>query len=462
MKAVQAMRLALLQKNKRQPMRRAAVYALSAAACVALALFCLRVWPGGFEVGDTTPSLSVVIPEKSPLPVTPMPAPTPGGFTATLRINPSVEFHVDEAGMILAVIGVNEDGAALIAGIDFAGMTFENATIVVVNRLIVENYISASCVQDDIFLSVKGGSGEKILECMSSVIRAAAACYDLSVDTVQSGENELQLVLAARPEEPAEGDLPPMEEGELPVSLVVEYVITGKQYPYSEVEELFVTLENGERYPSWKVLHCDIAGGSLMHTTLWAMISLMEKGYVSDGLQGQILFQMKACTQRQLEDVLTLISLILEDGMLHLKAEIADADSLRIVPADALASDVPSRYTLAELMDVMLVKEKADITQRQLDMIHMAYPEHPEDYLEPRYWAVVPNFEGLTEEEAVGLCRLAGFAPEVYYVPFDPAISHSEDIGRVIYQDTNTGNMWEVGSRFFLQIQSADPNPTPS
>ena len=92
------------------------------------------------------------------------------------------------------VVGLNEDGAALIEGIDFAGLSLENATIVVVDRLIEQGYINASMV-DDVFISVTGSTQPDTLAMMSTIIKTAASQYELVVDTAQTGENELQVVM---------------------------------------------------------------------------------------------------------------------------------------------------------------------------------------------------------------------------------------------------------------------------
>ncbi len=427
-RSLAAVKHAALKKKGTIYPRRSAYLGAALIACLVLALFGLSrlgVFLPGAGGRETTPA-------------------APSGetvFIARLNINPGVEFRVDESGMILSVTGTNEDGAALIAGMDFTGLSFENATILVVNRLIEENYITASMVAEDILLSVSGGAGgEDLLTVMSSVIRSAASQYDLSVETREKEANQLELLLASKPEEPQEGELPAVKEEELPLSLQVEYDLTGRNAPYSEVNDVRLTLENGETYPSYQILTSyDLAGGSVNFTTFWCTYALMEKGYLSNDLAGQAVIRMPGATAEQLSGVERLISLMLEDGMLLLKAEIADAETIRICRGEALASEETGRYTLSQLVDIMYVKDREDISARQKEILKIAFSENDgEDFLRPRYFAVVPNFIGMTEEEAAALCERVGFVPSVVREPFT-AESKPEEAGRVIFQDCSPG-----------------------
>ena len=379
-----------------------------------------------------------------------------------LSINPSVEFQLDQDGLVIAVVGLNDDGKALINGIDFTGLSLENAAIIVVNRLIAENYINAAVVEDNIFLSVSGESGQvDVLSVMSSVIQSAAAQYALKLDTVKTEENQLKIVLAAAPDEPGENELPPADVDDLPVSLVLEFDLTGKKAPYSEVNDVFLTLEDGVRYPSSAILpQYDLAGGSVGFTTLWGLQTLIEKGYISDQIgDRRILFSLPGYDDRSLKDTLELTSLILQEADLALTVEQTGPGELSIVPSGLPLPARTAKYTMSEILDVMFVKDRAAVTDRQMRILTMAFSESErEAHLKARYWAVIPNLIGLAEAEAVRLCEQAGFLPEVIrgYNPDYTAL----DIGKVTYQDCNAGGTWEVGSRFLIFVQAEESEPT--
>jgi hypothetical protein len=230
------MKSAALKKKREKIISRIVCSGVGIAACLAIAIFGIQSMTkdkadfpeGGKEAADQAGTVA---------------------YTASLSINPSVEFQIGGDGMTVAVVGTNDDGTALIEGIDFAGLSFENAAIVVVNRLIEENYITASTVQDNIMLSVSGGSQQKnMLEVMSSVIQSAASQYGLSLDTVKTDENQLEIILAGQPAEPAEGELPAVGENELPVSLAVEYNLTGFSHPIQRWKVLILRWKTAKIY----------------------------------------------------------------------------------------------------------------------------------------------------------------------------------------------------------------------
>ena len=195
--------------------RRILVRALPAAAALAL-IVGAAVFIGlrGGEHGQIsaqadTPVTETAVPASPTVAASPTvtaseTAPAPDkkvGALVTLSINPEVEFNVDEDGMIIEVTGKNEDGAELIRDVDFTGMSFENAAITVVNLLIRDGYITAESVDKSIFLSIGGEGGEGLLEVLADTIRSAAAGYEMAVDTVQTGDEQLQLVLKEQPQE---------------------------------------------------------------------------------------------------------------------------------------------------------------------------------------------------------------------------------------------------------------------
>jgi hypothetical protein len=142
------------------------------------------------------------------------------------------------------------------------------------------------------------------------------------------------------------------------------------------------------------------------------MYALIEKGYIVSGLQGQIPVKLNGCSESQLNNTEKLISLILEESGLPLGVRITGEDTLRIVPAGSPASESAGKYSLSELMDYTYVKDRAGITKRQMEILGMAFSEEgAEEFVKPRYWAVVPDFIGMPEADAAALCELTGFVP---------------------------------------------------
>ena len=406
--------------------------------------------------------------------------------TVLLSLNPAVEFQVDADAMIISVTGTNEDGVALIEGIDFTGFSFENATIVVVNKLIEKNYILASSIEKNILLSVSGETDHmNLLEVMSATIKAAAAQYEMNVDTVQTDAKQLEIILANAqdgPEDEASDDnkLPESNPQELPTHMEIEYKLTGKvnnqkdigwqdvdgvrvfQHGYSEVEDVFFTVEGGKRYRAHQILELDTAGDWLNSTTLWVICTLSEKGYISSDLQGQIVLYIKGCTQKQYDDTKELIAMMLKEAKLPLAVqEINGIDKLRIVPSSIPEMYELSHYTLSQLLDVKFNKEQADVTELQMKILSMAFTEEGAiEQLRPRYWAVIPNFIGLTEEEAVNLCDMTGFMPVIVHEPFSNNYSEVNSIGSVFYQDLSAGYTYGVGMPIQLNIWTNKPEVT--
>lgn len=428
------------------------------------------------------------VPQTTPLQSALNDAPVVKSTTLLLSVNPQVEFEVDERDMILSVTGKNEDGAALIEGIDFTGYSFENAAVVVVNQLIKHNYITVNDVDRTITLSL---SGEKkrasLINDMSVIIKAAAEPYSLEVDTVQTEKDALELVLASKPVQPDENDLPAADPEQLPVHMEIEFSLTGKinkpedigyqgtkdtQYPVfqhgaSEVNDVMLTLEDGREYAASEIVDFDTAGDWLSTSTLQVMHSLITKGYIANDIGGKVVISLPDCTEQQLTDTKELISLILLEARLALAVEQTDDESLAIVPGPKVSSEILPAYSMAELLDIRYNKDLEQVTDLQMDILSRAFTyDGAMDKLAPRYWAVIPNLVGLTEEEAVALCEQIGFVPRVVHEELSwfesDARTHAErNLGKVIYQDGYAGVTMQVGMPLQINVviptQEAQP-----
>lgn len=436
-KAIRAMQTASRKKAKGGRIRKFGYAAVGVAACLTL-IFLMA--PGLLGRFGATPS--------------PTGEPADTVFCRViLSMNPSVEFGLDEDGLVLDVAGLNEDGAALIAGIDFAGLSLENATIVVVNRLIAENYISASLVHNDILLSVSGASVQPdTLDIMSAIIRSAASQYALSVDAVPTGENELQIVLAGDAD-PAGAKLPPADAADLSTVLRLVYIFDSQ----TSVGNIDIYPEGGEKLPNF----VDFAGMTVGRATFWAVNVLIEKGYITDKADNaRVVFDLPGYGDAPLLKLKELIALMMREAGLSLDAVQTGPGQLSLVPSDTAAPQRAAKYTLLEIYDATVHKSEADITKLQMEVLSMVFtPQEIAFLLTPRYWAVIPNLIGLTEAEAIGLCEQAGLAP-VIVKEYGTGLS-AEYVGKVIAQDSNAGGTWEVGTRFLVFVMTDEPEPTP-
>jgi len=397
-----------------------------------------------------------------------------------LSINPSVEFHLGEDGMVVEVVGLNDDGVALIEGIDFAGLSLENATIVVVNRLIEQGYISASMV-DDVYISVTGSTQPDTLAMMSTIIKTAASQYELAVDTVQTGDNELQVVLGETDEPtPTPGEEPtpmpettpevsgspvptaPADPTSLPAALTLRYL---KDFA-GGVDDIYIDF-NGERVNSDIDAYIDIAGMPTGAATFWAVNKLIAEGYITDQKPDtKVEFDVSAFGEETAAQVRELVSLMMQEAGLAL-AVTDEGDGHFCLAASGLpAPKRTARYTLREIDDPTVIKVREDITELQMRILSMAFTEEEIEYmLTPRYWAVMPNIIGLDEARAVELMTLAGFKPIPSY--WDSDDTGSVDYGEVFFIDAHPGGLAEVGSRIHIHVRAhsmpvMDPDNLPS
>jgi hypothetical protein len=387
-----------------------------------------------------------------------------------LRINPSVEFRLVENGMVAEVAGLNEDGVALIEGIDFAGLSLENATIVVVNRLIEQGYISASMV-DDVYISVSGSSQPDTLEMMSAIIKTAASQYALAVQTVQTGDNELQVVLGeadsdppaapepaatASPDNPPTPVMPdisapsaPADPSSLPAALTLRYQ---KDFAGS-VDDIDIDF-NGERVDSGIDAYIDIAGMPAGAATFWTLNKLIAEGYLTDSKPDtKVEFDVSAFGEATAAQVRELAALMVQEAGLALAATDEGGGRFCLAASGLPAPERNARYTLREIEDPTQIKAREDITALQMQILSMAFtPEEIEYMLAPRYWSVMPNLIGLSEARARELLTLAGLQPVPYYE--DGGHTAGVGYGEVFFQDYAAGGLVEAGGRCYFHVRA--------
>ena len=488
-----------MEKNKRKQIW---FIALGAVVCLAAVVLFVLMHPANSSPSSipvvaanngnyNTPITVVVTPQPS---FTPSPTPNPGIVTVVLSINPSIEFQIDADEMIVSVTGRNADGEALIGDIDFTGYTYENAVVMVVNRLIMNGYISAAAVDERIQLSVVSENGDlNVLDTMQAAIQTVSSQFQIKLEAVQDEETkQIELILQPRgveqgvqEEEPAATAKP-----EANGTLVIEYDLTGymntpedvcyvetegfnregvwgkvrySRFGYAEIEQVYITI-NGKRFVSHDIVSGDFLQGHLHYITVYCILGLIDEGYIREDSPMDVTVYLKHSTREQVEAVQTFINLIFSQAGMGLRVEKTKAANvLAIVPAPKPENFVPPTYTLWQIFDPYVIKQRNLITQEQMQLVYMAYidEELAEESLLPRYWVVLPNLYGLTEAEAVEMCRLLGMEVGIEYLSFEniPEQFSGLEEGTVVTQTSTPGGLVEIVYGTGIGVLNKDGDP---
>ncbi len=353
-----------------------------------------------------------------------------------MSLNPDVEIRLDADGVVTEVVGLNEDGVALIDGIDFAGMSLENATIMVVNQLILQEYITAAEIQEEINISLASDTVTlDTLSVMTGIIKAAAAEQNIAVDVIEDTEaNTLQIVLEGEggpdvwPELPPtdDGDQTPPEEGTAPdeppatptpaaeaeIGLEVEFLMA-KGGHTAFVDNMLVYTQDG----GTAAIMLDAASMRLNRVALLGLVELLDKGYINDedGKAARLFFTGD-CNDEDMKGVAALTSMLLAEYDEQLTAVVdLEAREIRLLPDETVTHEAqPSKYAMRDVLNHMVNKDEEDLSPRQIAILKAAitFREY-QRLLEKRYFVVVPDLVGMPEEQAVELLQQMGFPPSV-------------------------------------------------
>lgn len=407
------------KKNKRRHGKRP-VWKAAAALCVAAAVTLAIVLPlafgGNGAVKDAVPTLPVTTASTAKI----------KGYTSAivLALNPSVEIRLDSQGQVTEVVGLNEDGISLIEGIDFAGFSLENATIMVVNQLILQEYITAAQIQNEINISLTSDDMTlDTLSVMTNIIKTAAAEHNITVDVIANEDaNELLIVLEGQgnpeiwPElDPQIDDVEakPIDSEEKEIGINVEFVIERSTYS-AYVDNVLIHPKEGKSI----INLLDFAGMSLRKAALLGIVELIEKDYISDKESGRMtrIFFTGPCSDSDINDVAYLAKLLIEEYDLKI-AVIPDLDArdIKLIPEDTIANEKQdSKHAIKDVLNHMVNKDEGDLSQRQIQILKIAY--NYSEYIrlfEKRYFVVIPDLTGLTEEKAIALISRLGIVPVV-------------------------------------------------
>ena len=428
--------LSAILAAKHRPVRRRA---WMAAAVVAAAVVLAIVLPlalgnrSNDSAGDSVAASETMRPEAAQ-------GPKAQDYTTAivLSLNPEVEFRLDADGGVTEVVGRNDDGVALVDSIDFAGMSLENATIMVVNQLILQGYITAAEIQEEINISLASDTMTlDTLSVMTDIIKTAAAEQNIAVDVIQDADtNSLQIVLEGEgnpdvwPElVPEEGvdDTPPDENttdenadveedvnGEdLDIGLEMEFAMQGGTHS-AYVEDILIHTREGETIGNLQ----DFAATRLNQAALRSIIELIDKGYITDaGSADAVRFYFTGdISGSEITALADMTQLLMAEYDLHIAVTAdTEAKDIRLVSDDTVTHDAQvSKFAIKDVLNTMVNKDEEDLSPRQIAILKAAYNYREyQRLLERRYFVVVPDLVGLSEQQAVNMLQQVGLVPVV-------------------------------------------------
>ena len=193
------------------------------------------------------------------------------------------------------------------------------------------------------------------------------------------------------------------------------------------------------------------------------MHSLIEKGYIADNIPGKVTLSFSGCTDEQYALCEQICSYMLKEAELALKVEGRD-DGLEIIPSDEPVKPQNAAYSMSELLDQKINKDREKITDLQMQVLTLSYTEYlANEKIKNRQWAVIPNFYGMDEQAAEALCIECGFVPRLNYEDiawFQPREQDESLIGKVIYQDCTEGFTMTTGMPIMINVLKEYPEET--
>ena len=407
--------LADILAAKRRPARRR-VWITAAAVVCAVAVILAVVLPIVLREGNTdgtqiAAETTLTVEQAGPV------AETRNYVSAiVLSLNPDVEIRLDAGGSVTEVVGLNDDGIALVDGIDFAGMTLENATIMVVNQLILQGYITAAEIQEEISISLSSDSMTlDTLSVMTNIIETAAAAQNIAVDVIADEDaNALQIVLEGEGEPDVLPDLDPADTGgKTDIGIELEFVMQDDTYS-AYVDDVQVHRSDGE------ALCCmvDEVDLRLNRAALRNIIELIEKGYITDsGDVGGVRFTFTGdISGSDITALADMTKLLMAEYGLHM-AVTPDLDAREIVLVydETVTHEAQtSEYTLKDVLNTMVNKDEEDLSPRQIAILKAVYTYREyQRLLEKRYYVVIPDLVGMNEDQAVDLLLQLGVVPVI-------------------------------------------------
>ena len=367
-------------------------------------------------------------------------------YKVVLSLNPDVEFSVDENDMLVEVKGLNEDGAKLIEGIDFYGLSLENGTIIVVNQLIISGYISAYSTEREIQLYFSENSDLDALDVMSGIIEAGTGGYNLNSAQNRINEKSLSIRYWSGQEE---------EEVPVPAESVSKMTLKYEMHN-GYIGMIDVIINDDEKLAAF----IDCPGMETEDATLYFFEELFEKDYIRSDVQLEYVFD--SISEAKFNDVAELVEALASYHGLKVKGISSYSDKSILMTYDDIdITPAETKYTILQILNPMLIKTEDDITAAQMEILRMCFTEDELLYeLKPRIFVVVPNIEGLSEDTALYLLNLAGITPRRVEEEYDSNWAPSSQnplynlnyLNMVIAQDVGPGGTYEQGMNFMYWV----------
>lgn len=370
--------------------------------------------------------------------------------TVTLSLNPAVRFGLDKNGEVVEAVGTDKDGERLLRGVDCTGLSFENATIVVVNQLLLNDYISSDVEQEEITLSVESDQMDiEQLEVVTETIKTAAEQHKINVNVTESEENQ-QVSIVLTSEEDNKPN-PTIEDNR--GMLTAEFVLDDENTNVVKNVNAFIQDNDG--------LISDIEFGGMPYkeAVLKGINYLIEKGYISDSGEDHTVLKLSTQDQTKTANLKHLTQLMLDQAGLALKVVATDElGTYELEKTDAKTYE-QTVYTMSQILDPTVHKNKDELTKTQLEILEFVYTgEQIEELLSIRYWVVAPNLVGMEEDKAVAMLQQMGIVP-VVIKEFNEQYAQDFNEGTVYFQDVSANEVIEKGTRLQIHVLGNNPNP---
>ena len=368
--------------------------------------------------------------------------------TVVLSLNPVVELGLGADGSVVTAVGLDEDGEKLLAGIDCEGLSLENAAIVVINQLLLNDYISSEVEEAEITVSIDSEQmGIDSLNVVTQTIQTAAEKHDIEVSVTPSGsEQTKQLSIMLTGESKAEAQ----QTGENG-TVTVEFIIS--EDDPSKVQNVSAYTKENDRL----ITSVDFSDMPFKEAVLYGLNDLIQQGYIND--EGcEVFLKLSRQDDAKVSTLRYLAGLLADQAGLDLAAVPTEETGVLKLVATEPQQHEETAVSMSKILDPTVHKTKGDLTKTQAEILEFVYTEEQiEELLAIRYWVVVPNLVGMSEEKAVQVLSQMGLVP-VVTSEYNEQYSDFEE-GTVYYQDFSAGALVEKGDRFQLLVLGNEFGP---
>lgn len=371
--------------------------------------------------------------------------------TVMLSLNPVVKLGLDKNGQVVEATGMDKEGEKLLRGVDCTGLSFENAAIVVVNQLLLNDYINSDVEQEEITVSVESNQMNiEELEVVTETIKTAAEQHKINVDVTKSEESQqVSIVLTADEDSQSELDASQESKG----LLTVEFVLN-EENP-SIVDSVKAFTEDNEGL----ITDTQFGGIPYKEAVLKGINWLIEKGQIDDNSEKRTILKLSIQDETKTANLKLLTQWLLDQAGLSLEVVASDELGSFELKTNDNSPQEQRVYTMSQILDPTVHKNKDKLTKTQLDILKLVYTgEQIDELLTIRYWVVAPNLVGMEEEKAVAMLQQMGIVP-VVSIEFNDQYAQDFSEGTVYFQDVSASEVIEKGTRLQIHVLGDNPNP---